>query len=80
MTLIPYDKQKLNITGYTATKNMKILEEFLNSEYDCVRVDGYTQKTAHSCGNALRQSIKRFGFNGIEVAVRKNEVFLIKKI
>ena len=79
MTLIPYDKKKLGII-YNKTKNLELLEEFLNSDYDCVRVNGYTHKTADCCAKCLRGSIKRFGLKGISVITRKNEVFLIKNI
>lgn len=78
MTLVPYSKKELGEIGYEKTSNLKILEEFIRSDLDCARVDGYTQRSASICVNSLRASIKRFGMHRIMVIKRKDNVFLVK--
>lgn len=78
MKLVAYDKEKLMGSVYKRTKNQNVLKEFINSDLDCVRVEGWTQNNADSCANSFRQSIKRFRVTGIQVFVRKGEVYLVK--
>ena len=79
MTIIPYDKSKIeNFGGYKVTKNQKIIEEFVNSNMDCAEVKEFNHKTAWSCANALNYSIKRFRLSGVQAISRKGRVFLIK--
>lgn len=78
MKMVAYDKGELMQGVYKRTKNQKLLMEFVNGEADCVRVDGWTQKTAASCANSFRESIKRFRLTGIQVIVRKEAVYLVK--
>lgn len=78
MTLVPYNKNDLNPVTYKRTSNLKIIDEFVHSELDCVRVDGYTHKSAIVCAQCLRVSVKRFGVPGIRVVQRKDDVFLVK--
>ena len=78
MTLVPYNKKELGRLTYERTSNLKILEEFVRSDLDCARVDGYVHHSAASCASALRASIKRFGMHGVMVIKRKEEVFLVK--
>lgn len=79
MRLVAYEMSKL-MEGpiFTRTKNMEIIEEFVNSGMDCAKVEGFTQKTADSCATSLNLSIKRFNKAGIKAISRKGEVFLIK--
>lgn len=78
MTLTPYDLRKLE-GWYKVTSNEAIIKEFINSDYDCARVDNYPQRNANTCANSLREAVKRYHYNNIIVTVRKGEVFLIKK-
>lgn len=75
MKLIPYNGDLENV--YKKTKNLLILEEFMNSKDDCVMVEDYPHKSAHGCANALIASAKRFGFN-VTVLTRKEKVFMVK--
>lgn len=75
--LIPYDRHEIK-GSYAKTKNFKILEEFRDSEYDCVKVEGWTNTTAHNAANTLNVSIKRFGLGGIKALSRAGNVYLIK--
>ena len=79
MKLVAYDKEKLNLGMYKKTKNLKILNEFINSDMDCARVEGYSNVNAASCASSLKRSVDRFRMTGIEVFVRKGEVYLVKK-
>ena len=79
MTLIPYDKSKLeNFGGFKKTKNQKILEDFVNSNMDCAEVKDFTCKTASYCATSLNISIKRYKLSGVQALSRKGRVFLIK--
>jgi hypothetical protein len=80
MKLIAYDKNKIkNIGGYKKTENMKIIDEFVDSGLDCVKVEGWTQKYAWRCAWSLNQTIKRLKKSGIRALSRDGEVFLIKE-
>ncbi len=79
MKLTPYDINKLGgIRGYAKTNNLKVLEEFANSDSDCVKVEDYPHKTATGCYTALNKSIKTFNMTGIRVCQRGQDVFLVK--
>lgn len=76
MKMVPYDAKKLN-RYYKSCSNQEILEQFIDSDLDCVRIDDYPHKNAAICRNSLALSIKRFGFN-ITAIRRGNDVFLVK--
>lgn len=80
MTLVPYDVNefKRKRRSYKKTKVMKILEEFQNSDYDCVKIENHEYKNARSCYGAFYKSVKRFGFATIEVHMMNGEVFLLR--
>lgn len=79
MKLMPYDLTKVsNSNGYKHTKNQKILEEFVESGLDCVKVEDWTQKTARGCASSFNTSIGVYKMTGIKAISRKGEVFLIK--
>lgn len=77
MRLVPYDK-KLVGSYYKRTKNYDILMEFVNSEHDCVKIEGWTQKKASYCSTSLQSSIKRFNIGGVKCILKGEEVYLIK--
>ena len=79
MKLVPYDLKKIEkAKGYRKSENQKIIEEFLESKHDCVKVEGWTQKSAMCCAGSLNKSIERFKLTGARALSRKGEVFLIK--
>lgn len=80
MKLVAYDKEKLMGAVYKRTKNQNVLKEFINSDLDCVRVEGWEHVNAAACANSLKNSIKRFRVTGIQVFVRKGEVYLVKNV
>lgn len=81
MRLVPYDRSKLgHVKGYNRTKNLEILEEFMNSGHDCMKLENFTHARAAGCQSALQQSAKRYGLaSSIAIVVRNDEVFLIRR-
>ena len=77
MYIEKYDIKSIKST-FKKCKNQEILEEFQNSEFDCVKVLAWNNSSAHSCVNSLNASIKRFKLLGLKAITRKDEVFLIK--
>lgn len=78
MTLVAYDKAKLRGYAYRRTDNMLIIEEFLKSEFDCAKVDGWTQSTAGHCAGSLNNTIKLMKVPQVKAVSMKGEVFLVK--
>lgn len=79
MRLIPYDRAKLStksIRGYG--KNQQLIEEFANSDLDCVRVEGWTHKDAKSAQWALQASAKKLRRDNIRCITSDGEIYLIK--
>ena len=61
------------------SNNRAILEGFMNSGFDCVKVEGFTNKNTKSCCNSLNLSIKRYGYKTIKAVTYGGEVFLVTK-
>lgn len=79
MKITPYDINKLGaINGYVKSNNLKILEEFANSNHECVKVEDYSHKTPTGCYTSLFKSIKTYNMTGIRVCIRGKDVFLVK--
>lgn len=80
MRLTPFNRADLRLAAYRKTKNYSILMEFLNSDMDCARIERAEGDNAYQYANSLRRSIKYFNLNSIKVSVRKDDVFLIRKV
>lgn len=79
MRITPYDLKKVdNLDFYKRSKLQKIMEEFLQGESDCVKVEGWINKTAASCASSFNVSAKRYRMTGLKAISRNGEVFLIK--
>ena len=78
MKLTPYDKNNLRIRK-PKSDNFRLLSDFSSSEYECAKVEGYTQHDATACANSLRQSVKWYGFFRILIIKRGDDVYLVKK-
>lgn len=77
MKLVPYDVNK--VTDYhKKSKLLDILDEFRDSDYDCVKIENYDHVSAYSCAASFVKSIKRYHYDNIQAVARKGEVFLIK--
>ena len=59
--------------------NYATLMEFADSSMTCAEVTDFGSRTAASCANSLRSSVKRFHLNNIIVTVRGNKLYLIKR-
>lgn len=68
----------IRIKDKTLSCNHKILKDFMDSDVDCVRVDDYDHKNAHSCAESFRASIRRFYPGLIVIRQRRDKVYLIK--
>jgi hypothetical protein len=79
MKLVPYDLRKVNTVGYKKSDNYLILTEFVESDLECAKVEGFTQSSASGAAASLRQSIKRYRMGNIDAISRGGELFLIKK-
>lgn len=79
MRTVPYDLKKIsNLKHYKKSELQNILEEFLESGADCVKIEGWTQKTAMSCASSLNVAAKRYKLTGARALSRNGEVFLVK--
>lgn len=75
MKLVPYDAKK--ITG-GKSDNYSLINEFIDSGWECAKIEDYSQKDANSCATALNSSIKRYKRFTIKAVVRKGDVYLIR--
>ena len=64
--------------SYKLTKNMEIIEQFINSGLECARVCDWTNRDAECCATSLNVSIKRAHRVGVKAISRKGQVFLIR--
>lgn len=78
MKFVPYDLRKLDNMGMRKSDLFEYLEAFLKGGTECAKVVDYPQSSPTSCANALRSAIKKYRF-GIQVCVRGNDVFVIRK-
>ena len=77
MYMVPYNKNKIGaLRG--RSDNYSIIQEFLNSDNDCVEIMGYTNINAKSCTGSLNITIKRYRIFGVKSVMRKGKVYLIK--
>ena len=79
MRLVKSDVKELGvIRSYATSENLLLLEEFANSNEECVKIEGYPHKTATSCYGAFFNSIRRYKMTGIKVCMRGDNVYLVK--
>lgn len=79
MRLVKSDIRKIKKVNYSKTCNLKILEEFVESDMDCAEIKDFTHKSAIGCAAALNVSMKRFNIGGIKAISRDGKCYLIKK-
>lgn len=63
---------------YKPSNNLALLEAFIESDHECVRIIDHTWKTPAIGATSLRKSIDRYRFGGIKVFMRKGEIYLVK--
>lgn len=79
MQIIPRNKEELKEAVRPYTDNHKILTDFLNSNYYCVELKGYTHRDAISCQSSMCASIRYYRMAGVRVRIRGDRVFLVKE-
>lgn len=76
MKLVPYDKANV---AYKLCKNQRVIDEFIRSGLDCVKIENYTQSTPYICRHSLANAIRRMGLQStVYACTYKKEVFLIR--
>lgn len=79
MKLIPVKKDEIE-NVYKKTKNLKIFDEFLESDHNAVRVVDDSMRSSKTLSSSLHQSLRRFHYeNKIMIVKRGDNVYLIKK-
>lgn len=79
MKLIPVKKDEIE-NVYKKTKNLKIFDEFLESDHNAVRVVDDSKRSSKTLSSSLHQSLRRFHYeNKIMIVKRGDNVYLIKK-
>lgn len=79
MKLVPYDIKKLEVKGYKKCSNQKVIDEFLNSEAECVEVVDYPHKNAWVCASTMRASVNRMHLSdSVRVIMNNGRVFMVK--
>lgn len=78
MEMVPYNLDTLYKERMSSDGIYALLDKFLSSNNQCVKVTGWTQSKAYYCKTVLDSVIKRRRLFGVKVMVRKNEVFLVK--
>lgn len=79
MKMIPFDRDKVRPGYRMHNNNLAILQEFINSGQECVKLEDHGHKTAKTCQTCLCSSRRRFGLNNVGIAIRSGEVFLYRK-
>lgn len=79
MNFVPCDLKKImNAKGFKGTKNYDIITEFVEGNYECVKIEGWEHANAYSCTGSLNSAIKRFNKGGIKAVTINGEVYLVK--
>lgn len=68
------------VEKYRKTKLFEFIEEFIETGYDCAKIEGATQhyKSPAVGAQVINISIKRQKREGIKAVVRSGEIYLIK--
>lgn len=81
MELTPYKKENLaNVKHYKKSDVLILLEEFAESDLDCVKIENWKYSSPYSCMSSFRNAALRYKMTNIRCVVRDKEVFLVKEI
>lgn len=80
MKLVKADRNQ--ITTYKQAKLFGLIEEFIESGYDCAKIEGAAQhyRTPTIGAQTINKSIGRQKRAGIRAIVRSGEIYLIKDV
>lgn len=76
MKLVPYDAKQLK--WHRLGSNQALIQEFLDSGHDCVKVENFTQNTARNAQSNISVCLKRMGVRNVRAICRGNNLFLLK--
>lgn len=71
-------REHLKDTIITSKEYYALLDDFLDSDYQCVKVTGWEHVRAVYCQQIISRIIRKRRMIGVKCALRDNEVFLIK--
>lgn len=77
MKLVPCNEDDLKVVN-PRTNLWKVLNEFVNGDFDVVEVRDFTNKDAKNCAASIGSAIRRYRFN-VQVIKRGERVFLVRK-
>lgn len=77
MKMVPYDIDEIK-WFYTPGRNQKLIQEFINSDMKCVKIEDYPHINAKSFQSSLIGCLKRMRVKTVKVMIRGDEVFLYK--
>lgn len=75
MKLVPVSKDAF----YAKTKNMELIQEFLNMGADAVRLEGWGWKSAAVGTSTLNATIKRMGIQNLKAISLNKNIFLYRE-
>ena len=76
MRMVPCDKNEFKVRKNS--DNFKLLMDFKESDFDCVRLDDHNWANAKCAQCSLLATRKHYGITGIEVITRKGNIYLLK--
>lgn len=76
MNLVPYETEK--VKWYRRSKNQQILEEFIDSDLKCAKLEGWPQISAKSCQSSMLTTLKRLHISTVKVLKRGDIIILLK--
>lgn len=79
MNYIPCNEKAIAIVKNVRSDNFTLLMNFAESGLDCAQVRDYPHSSATACATALRAAIRKYRIFTIAVAVRKDNVYLIRR-
>lgn len=80
MKIVPVDETTLGKCIRKERCNLdKLINEFRDSNYDCVEVKEYPHKTAQSCWNSIKVHLRRNKIYTVQPMLRGNRIFLVKR-
>lgn len=75
MKLVPVSKDAF----YAKTKNMELIQEFLNMGAEAVRLEGWQWKDAGVGASTLNATIKRMGIPNLKAISLNKNIFLYRE-
>lgn len=81
MRLTPFDRNDMKRYHgrYKGTENQMLIEEFMKSDLDCAKIEGWKHTSAKACQNSLWHTIKSLNMqNSVRCKIRGEAVFLVR--